>query len=99
MEFLVLINNVWPADGDTELHRDLIKAEAARAKELAASGFIKRLWRRPGAKASVGLWQAEDATALNDAIRSLPFFPWLEVEVQPLAQHPNDPFSVGSEPL
>jgi len=26
----------------------------------------------------------------------LPFFPWLEVEVWPLAEHPNDPKRYGA---
>ena len=91
MEFLVLITVRWPADGDAALHRELVAAEAVRAKELAADGIIKRLWRRPGERANVGLWSADNATVLHAAISSLPFFPWLDVEVQPLAAHPNDP--------
>lgn len=81
----------WPADGDADELARLTAAERARADELATAGTIKRLWRVPGRRANYGLWSAADATALHSAISSLPFFPWLDVEVVPLAEHPSDP--------
>jgi muconolactone D-isomerase len=96
VEFLVRVEVNWPADGDEMQKMELISKEAARAKELAAAGTIVRLWRIPGRWANVGLWSAPDATALHDAIRSLPFCPWLDVSVEPLARHPNDPAPVSA---
>ena len=91
MEFLVEIHVQWPPDGDPERRAALVAAESKRARELAAAGILKRVWRVPGEWKNVGLWEAEDATALHDAIVSLPFYPWLEVRVRPMAAHPNDP--------
>jgi muconolactone D-isomerase len=91
MEFLVHIEVGWPGDGDRAERDRLIAAESVRAHELAEAGTIKRLWRIPGRWANWGLWVAPDATALHAAIASLPFFPWLSVEVHPLAVHPSDP--------
>ena len=91
MEFLVEIEVHWPADGDPDEKARLIAAEGKRGAELAAEGVIKRLWRIPGQWANVGLWVARDATELHDAIASLPFYPWLDVLVRPLAAHPTDP--------
>ncbi len=91
MEFLVHIEVRWPPDGDPAEFAQLVEAEAARARELAASGTIKRLWRIPGRRANYGLWSADDATTLHAAISSLPFFPWLDVDVIAVAEHPNDP--------
>lgn len=91
VEFLVEIEVNWPADGDPEQKAKLIAAEGKRGAELTAEGIIKRLWRIPGEWANVGLWEARDATELHDAIASLPFYPWLRVEVRPLAAHPSDP--------
>jgi muconolactone D-isomerase len=91
MEFLVHVEVRWPGDGDPARHRELVTAERSRAHELAAAGTIKRLWRIPGRRANWGLWQAADATELHSAIESLPFFPWLDVEVFALARHPSDP--------
>ena len=91
MEFLVEIEVRWPADGDPHRKAALADAEHKRSVELASAGLLKRLWRVPGRWANVGLWEAPDATELHKAISSLPFFPWLEVKVHPLAEHPNDP--------
>jgi len=91
MEFLVNIEVNFPPDGDPEEKARLIAAEGARARELAAAGIVKRLWRSPGRWANWGLWSAPDGTALHDAITSLPMFPYLDVEVFPLGTHPSDP--------
>lgn len=91
MEFLVEIEVRWPPDGDKTQKDRLVAAEGRRARELAADGALLRLWRVPGRWANVGLWQAEDATALHDALSSLPLYPWLDVRVRPLARHPSDP--------
>lgn len=91
MEFLVCIEVGWPPDGDEEERQRLVDAESVRAAELATDGTIVRLWRIPGRRANWGLWRAPDVTALHAAISSLPFFPWLDVEVHPLAVHPSDP--------
>lgn len=95
MEFMVLIRNTFPADGDQKLLKKLTVLENERASELANAGIIKKIWRRAGQKSNVGLWEAENATKLHEAIASLPFFPWLEVEIWPLAEHPNDPKKYG----
>lgn len=91
MEFLVCISVQWPPDGDDEVKARLIREEAERARQLTDAGMIKRLWRIPGRWANVGLWEAADATALHEALASLPLFPWLLTEVVPLARHPSDP--------
>jgi muconolactone D-isomerase len=91
MEFMVHISNNFPVDGDKALLAQLTKDEAKRAKELADQGILKKLWRRTGRRANVGIWKADDANQLHAALSSLPFFPWLEIEVWPLTEHPNDP--------
>lgn len=96
MEFLVEIEVLWPPDGDQGEKERLVAAEAQRARQLAADGVVLRLWRIPGRWANVGLWQAPDASALHDALSSLPLYPWLDVQVRPLARHPSDPQGLSS---
>ncbi len=98
MEFLVRIDVRLPPDFDETRKQELIRAEAERAKELARRDLVRRLWRIPGRWSNVGLWSAEDASALHEAIASLPLFPWLEVAVTPLARHPSDPAPPGEAP-
>lgn len=90
-EYLVYIEVHWPPDGDEELKASLIAAEGARARELIAEGILCRLWRVPGRWANWGVWKAASAGELHRALSSLPFFPWLDVRVHPLAAHPSDP--------
>ncbi|MFV2062069.1 MAG: muconolactone Delta-isomerase [Chloroflexota bacterium] len=91
MEFLLHIKVTFPADGDPAEKDRRIKAEGVRARELAADGTIKRIWRVPGQWANWSIWQGADATAIHEAVTSLPMWPYLDVEVHPLADHPNDP--------
>lgn len=91
MEFLVNIEIQWPPDGDDDLREEIFQAELARGQALARAGVMRRLWRVPGRWANWGLWEAEDATALHDALSSLPLWPWMDITVHPLARHLNDP--------
>jgi muconolactone delta-isomerase len=81
---------VVPREGRKSVEH-LIPLEAERARELAAAGIIRRLWRVPGRWENWGLWEAADADELHEAISSLPLFPHLSVHVQALASHPSDP--------
>lgn len=91
VDFLVHIDVRLPPTTDDDKKARLVEAEAARAQELAKKGTIVRLWRIPGRWSNVGIWSARDATELHDALSSLPLFPWLDVSVTPLADHPSDP--------
>lgn len=90
MEFLVRTTNHLPPDMPPALRRELREAERARARELRQAGVLRRLWRVPGTRSSVGLYEADDATRLHDALASLPMFDWMEIVVEPLATHPQE---------
>jgi muconolactone D-isomerase len=90
-EFLVQMENLLPAGFPAEERAELLRAEAARARELAAAGILIRLWRVTGRRANVGIWRAATTVALHDALASLPLFPYLDIQVTPIARHPNDP--------
>lgn len=90
MEFLVRSENRLPADTPAEKRDALRSTERARATELRAAGVLKRLWRVPGRNATLGLYEAADATELHEALTSLPMAPWLDVTVEPLATHPQE---------
>jgi muconolactone D-isomerase len=90
MEFLVRFETRLPDGMDDAERKRLKEAERARAMRLRHDGLLKRLWRVPGRRAVVGLWEAPDATALHEALASLPQFPWMDVTVEPLATHPQE---------
>ena len=86
IEYLVEIELNFPPEPNNLV--DERKAqEAARARQLRAEGTIVRIWRVPGRRANVGIWRAEDPTALHNAVASLPLFPYMDVRVVPLADH------------
>jgi muconolactone D-isomerase len=86
-EFLVRIEF---RDGDSA-HDKLVEVEHKRVHELAAEGILRRLWMIPGSHAAWSIWETPDATGLHAAIKSLPFYPHIVVEVHALAAHPLDP--------
>jgi len=90
VEFLVYTQNLLPADTDPQVVASLRAAERGRAEELRADGILKRLWRVPGRWATVALYEAPDATALHEALTSLPMWPHTDVRVEPLATHPQE---------
>jgi muconolactone D-isomerase len=91
MEFLVHISITLPSAMPSEERQRLYEAEAVRTAALASEGRLVRLWRLPGRTANWGLWRANDATELHEALTSLPLWPYMDIEVTPLAEHPNDP--------
>jgi len=90
MEFLVRFEVDAPASMTADERERLRGLERVRAMELREQGLLRRLWRVPGRRAVVGLWEAPDATALHDALASLPMFPWMDVSVEALATHPQE---------
>jgi muconolactone delta-isomerase len=94
MEYLVTMTTHVP-DGTPEEAVDEIRTrEAARARELAAQGYLLRRWRpplQPGEWRSVGLFAADDGQHLEEVLASMPLRVWRTDEVMPLSPHPNDP--------
>lgn len=90
MEFLVRTSNRIPPEFPAERQQELRTAERQRAMELREAGILRRLWRVPGTRDAIGLYEAADATILHDALASLPMFPWMDIRVEPLATHPQE---------
>ena len=91
MEFLVKVTQDIAPDTDPELMSAVKAKEFERATELVEAGVLTRVWRIPGRRGLYCLYEASDADELHAAISSLPLFPWLDVEVTPLASHRLDP--------
>jgi muconolactone D-isomerase len=90
MEFLVSIT-ISNLPEDEETVAALYTREGERARELAAAGTLRKLWRVPGQRANWGIWEASDPARLQEALSSLPLFPYMDIKVHPLTAHPNDP--------
>ena len=91
-EFLVEITTSVPESASQDEVGRRRAAEAVRARELAATGHLARLWRPVGELRSIGVWRAADEDELHEKVLgTLPLRPWMTVTITPLESHPNDP--------
>jgi muconolactone D-isomerase len=89
MEFLVRQENNMPAMAPDEASR-IKAAEREYAQQLRDRGVLRRLWRVPGTRTAIGWYEAEDTTALHEALAALPTFQWQNISVEALATHPQE---------
>ena len=67
---------------------DALKAdEKAIAQALQRKGVWRHLWRIAGRYANVSVFDVPDNATLHDTLMSLPLFPYMDIEVQPLCRH------------
>jgi muconolactone delta-isomerase len=90
-EFLVTFTVAFPADTPRDTINATVAREAGRARELAGQGHLVRLWTLSGHGRALGLWNADDTTAMQAILKSLPMCAWMTVETTPLSPHPSDP--------
>lgn len=89
MEFLVRQENKMPVMPAEEAGA-IKAAEQDYAQQLRDTGVLRRLWRVPGTRTALGLYEAEDATQLHEVLAQLPTFPWQTLTVEALATHPQE---------
>jgi muconolactone D-isomerase len=78
-----------PHDLAAEQLERLKAEEKARAQELQRAGKWRHLWRVAGQYANISVFDVADHDALHALLSSLPLFPFMEIAVTPLAQHPS----------
>lgn len=76
-----------PIDGDMAAFDRLKAEEKARAQELQRAGAWRHLWRIAGAYANISIFDVADHDALHAILSGLPLFPFMSIEVTPLARH------------
>jgi muconolactone D-isomerase len=91
MQFKVEIVVKIPGDWTQEQIMGIYAAEMIRGHELRQAGRILRIWRVVGQRANVGIWQADTLEELHDSLSSLPLYPYMEVSVTALIDHPSTP--------
>ena len=78
-----------PLDMDADVKADLVAREKAYAQEVQRSGRWPHLWRVAGRFANVSILDVASVDELHEILSGLPFFPYLDIRVTPLARHPN----------
>jgi muconolactone delta-isomerase len=94
-EFLITMTIAVPEGTSSAAVDDAMTREAQRARELAASGHLKRLWAmattQTGDRRTLGLWNASDVREMDGIVESLPLYIWMTLVIIPLTVHPSDP--------
>lgn len=78
-----------PHDMPSDEAERLKAREKAMALDLQRSGEWRHLWRVAGEYANYSVFDVESHDRLHDLLSGLPLFPYMDVEVTPLATHPS----------
>jgi muconolactone D-isomerase len=89
MMFQVEIEVRIPAQIDRETVDRLGRLEHERAAELQRAGKWQHLWRVVGRFANLSIFEVESNDELHAILESLPFYPYMNIEVTPLCRHPG----------
>lgn len=81
----VNIPDTIPAERADRLKAD----EKALAQQLQQSGKWRHLWRVVGQYANYSVFDVESNDEMHQLLMSLPLYPFMQIEVTPLAQHPS----------
>ncbi|MFE4539325.1 muconolactone Delta-isomerase [Streptomyces scopuliridis] len=95
MLFAIRMDVTMPRDLATEVRGDLVAREKAYCQELQKSGQWVHIWRCVGEYANISVFDVADNEALHRILWNLPLFPFMKIEVVPLAQHPSDLAAAG----
>jgi muconolactone D-isomerase len=69
---------------------DEIKArEKQYSQDLQRAGKWPHIWRIVGEYANYSIFDVESNDELHELLSKLPLFPYMKIEVTPLAQHPS----------
>lgn len=90
MLFAVRMDVDLPVDMDPEVRADTLAREKAYSHELQRSGKWPHIWRVAGQYSNISILDVADNDELHELLWNLPLFPYMTIEVTPLAVHPSD---------
>ncbi|MDF0605074.1 muconolactone Delta-isomerase [Neisseriaceae bacterium TC5R-5] len=89
MLFHVRMDVRLPHDMAASVAADLKQVEKEQAQALQRSGKWRHLWRVAGQYSNVSIFDVSDAEELHQLLSTLPLFPYMAIQVQPLCRHPS----------
>lgn len=89
MLFHVRMDVRIPQDMDPDARADIVAREKEYAQELQRAGTWPHLWRVVGEYANISIFDVDSNDDLHEILSGLPLFPYMDVRVTPLAQHPS----------
>jgi muconolactone D-isomerase len=89
MLYLVRMDVRIPAGSDQNQMDEIKAREKAYSQELQRDGRWVHLWRVVGEYANYSVFNVSSNDELHQLLSALPLFPYMEIHVTPLAQHPS----------
>lgn len=89
MLFSVRMEVAIPRDLDPAEKADTVEREKAYSQELQRSGEWRHIWRVVGQYSNISVFDVESNERLHEILWGLPLFPFMTIEVTPLAEHPS----------
>jgi muconolactone D-isomerase len=89
MLFLAEMEVRLPPDMDPHQAQQLRDAEREYSQQAQRDGRWPHLWRVAGRYANVSVLDVASTDELHELLSGLPLFPYLDIRVTALAQHPN----------
>ena len=90
MLFAVSMDVAIPTDMDPAVRADTLAREKAYSHELQRAGEWPHIWRKVGQYSNLSIFDVESSERLHEILWNLPLFPFMTIEVTPLATHPSD---------
>ena len=78
-----------PRDLDETERTDTIAREKAYCHDLQRGGEWVDIWRLPGRYSNLSIFDVSSHDRLHEILWNLPLFPFMDIQVQPLATHPS----------
>jgi muconolactone D-isomerase len=87
--YLVRMDVNIPPEMPGEKAAALKQEEKAYSQSLQKEGRWPHLWRVVGEYANYSIFDVDSNDELHDLLQGLPLFPYMNIDVTPLAQHPS----------
>ncbi|MEV0364564.1 muconolactone Delta-isomerase [Nocardia fusca] len=78
-----------PRDLDEAVRADIVAREKEYSQELQRAGKWVHIWRIVGQYSNISVFAVESPAELHEILWNLPLFPYMALDIMPLATHPS----------
>jgi len=89
MLFAVRMDVDIPRDLDPAVRDETVAREKAYSQQLQRAGEWRHIWRVVGQYSNISIFDVASNERLHEILWGLPLFPYMTIEVTPLATHPS----------
>ncbi|HBJ98574.1 muconolactone Delta-isomerase [Delftia sp. WSY_4] len=89
MLYLVRMDVKIPHDLPADVAAEIKAREKAYSQQLQHDGRWPHIWRVVGEYANYSVFDVASNDELHELLQGLPLFPYMDIQVTPLAKHPS----------